>query len=164
MGIVELGHTGVWVTDLEVMRDFYEQVVGLTVTDSDDEFGIVFLSSRPNDEHHEMVLQRGRRAADDVHLVHQISWRVDSYETLQDCHRRLVEHDVRIQQIVTHGNAFGIYFFDPEGNRNEFYWSTGVDVPQPFRRTIDVDVDEGDALQVSQELIADDQPKYQPIT
>ena len=164
MGIVELGHTGVWVTDLDVMRDFYEQVVGLTVTDSDDDFGIVFLSSRPNAEHHEMVLQRGRRAPDDVHLVHQISWRVDSYETLQDCHRRLVEHDVRIQQVVTHGNAFGIYFFDPEGNRNEFYWTTGVDVPQPFRRNIDVDVDEGDALQMSRALIADDQPRYQPVT
>jgi catechol-2,3-dioxygenase len=164
MGVVELGHTGVWVTDLDVMRDFYTQVVGLTVTDSDDDFGIVFLSSRPNAEHHEMVLQRGRRAPDDVHLVHQISWRVDSYETLQDCHRRLVEHEVRIQQVVTHGNAFGIYFFDPEGNRNEFYWSTGVDVQQPFRRNIDVDVDEGDALQMSQELVTDDQPRYQPVT
>ena len=66
-----------------------------------------------------MVLQRGRYAPPDVQLMHQISWRVDSYETLQGCHRRLVEHDIRIQQIVTHGNAFGIYFFDPEGNRNE---------------------------------------------
>ena len=110
-----------------------------------------------------MVLQRGRYAPPDVQLMHQISWRVDSYETLQGCHRRLVEHDIRIQQIVTHGNAFGIYFFDPEGNRNEFYWSTGVDVQQPFRRTIDVDVNEGDALQMSQELITDDQPRYQPI-
>jgi sulfite reductase (NADPH) flavoprotein alpha-component len=90
--------------------------------------------------------------------------RVDSYETLQACHRRLVEHEVRIQQVVTHGNAFGIYFFDPEGNRNEFYWSTGVDVQQPFRRTIDVEINEGDALQVSQEFITDDQPRYQPVT
>ena len=94
-----------------------------------------------------MVLQRGRRrprrrsvGASDLlarRLVRDAS----------GCHRRLVEHEVRIQQVVTHGNAFGIYFFDPEGNRNEFYWSTGVDVQQPFRRTIDVEINEDDALQ-----------------
>ena len=62
MSIVGLGHTGLWVQDLEKMRDFYERVIGLTVTDSDDEQGIVFFSSQPEVEHHEFVLQRGRTA------------------------------------------------------------------------------------------------------
>jgi catechol 2,3-dioxygenase-like lactoylglutathione lyase family enzyme len=41
MPVVGLGHTGLWVHDLEKMRDFYERVIGLTVTDADDEQGIV---------------------------------------------------------------------------------------------------------------------------
>jgi catechol 2,3-dioxygenase-like lactoylglutathione lyase family enzyme len=47
MSITGLGHTGFWVDDLEKMRDFYSRVLGLTVTDEDEERRIVFFSSRP---------------------------------------------------------------------------------------------------------------------
>ena len=53
MAILGLGHTGLWVTDLPTMRDFYERVIGLTVTDEDEEQGIVFFSAQPDVEHHE---------------------------------------------------------------------------------------------------------------
>ena len=49
MAITGLGHTGLWVYDLPVMRDFYERVMGLTVTDEDAELGIVFFSARPDE-------------------------------------------------------------------------------------------------------------------
>src|SRR5215468_11003332 len=114
MPVIGLGHTGLWVQDLEKMRDFYERVIGLTVTDSDDEQGIVFFSSQPEVEHHEFVLQRGRTAAPGSMLTHQISWRVDSVETLQMYHHRFKAEGVPVQQEVTHGNAYGIYFFEAE--------------------------------------------------
>jgi catechol-2,3-dioxygenase len=139
MPIEELGHTGLWVNDLAVMRDFYERVLGLTVTDEDEALGIVFLSSRPEEEPHEFVLQSGRLPPADAKLTHQIWWRVDSLETLREFYRALVAGGTRIQQVVTHGNAFSIYFFDPEGNQNEVYWPSGVEVPQPFRKSLDVD-------------------------
>lgn len=63
MAIMKLGHTGLWVYDLPKMRDFYERIVGLTVTDEDPDLGIVFFSSRPEEEHHEFVLQEGRTSA-----------------------------------------------------------------------------------------------------
>jgi hypothetical protein len=34
--------------------------LGVTITDEDEERGIVFFSARPGEEHHEFVLQRGR--------------------------------------------------------------------------------------------------------
>ncbi len=40
MPVVGLGHTGLWVDDLERMRDFYERVIGLTVTGEGDEQGL----------------------------------------------------------------------------------------------------------------------------
>lgn len=46
-----------------------------------------------------------------------------------------------MQQEVTHGNAIGIYFFDPEGNRNEVYLRIERDVRQPFRKTVNLDQD-----------------------
>ena len=43
--------------------------------------------------------------------------------------------------IVSHGNAVGIYFFDPEGNRCEIYWQTGLQARQPFVERIDIEMD-----------------------
>lgn len=164
MPIVGLGHTGLWVTDLARMRDFYERVVGLTVTDADEEQGIVFLSSRPREEHHELVLQRGRTAPPGSMLSHQVSWRVDSVETLQMFHHRFKAEGVPVQQEVTHGNAYGIYFFDPEGNRGEVYLRISRDVRQPFRKSLNLEQSVEEVNAEAERLLADDGPRYQPVT
>jgi catechol-2,3-dioxygenase len=164
MPILELGHTGFWVDDLEKMRDFYTRVVGLTVTDEDPGVGIVFLSSRPGVEHHELVLARGRTAPAGTMLTHQVSWRVDSLETIIEYHRRFRTEGVDVQQEVTHGNAIGIYFFDPEGNRNEVYLRVDRDVRQPFRKSLDLDRDPEGILAEAESLLHDDGPAYQPVT
>lgn len=164
MPIQELGHSGLWVTDLEVMEDFYTRVVGLQVTDRDDGLGIVFMSSRPDVEHHEFVLQRGRTAPPAAMLPHQFSWRVDSLDTLIDYHRRFRSEQIPVQQEVTHGNALGIYFFDPEGNRNEVYLRIDKQVPQPFRKTINLDQDEEAIWAEAERLLADGGPAYNPVT
>ncbi|WP_308404367.1 VOC family protein [Streptomyces sp. ATCC 21386] len=161
--ITGLGHTGFWVYDLELMRDFYSRVMGLTVTDEDEERGIVFLSARPDEEHHEFVLQRGRTAPDGAKLTHQVSWRVDSLESVIDFHHRLRAEGIEVQQEVTHGNAIGIYFFDPEGNRNEVYLRLERDVHQPFRKTIDLDLPPEEILAESERLLTEGGPAYQPV-
>lgn len=163
MAIIELGHTGLWVDDLEAMQDFYERVLGLVVTDHDDDLGIVFLSSRPDVEHHEFVLQRGRTAPSGVRLTHQVSWRVDSLEAVLEFHRRFEAEGVQVQQEVTHGNAIGIYFFDPEGNRNEVYLRLERDVAQPFRKTLDLDQPPAAIWAQFEELMADGSASYQPV-
>ncbi|WP_406131618.1 VOC family protein [Streptomyces sp. NBC_00989] len=161
--ITGLGHTGFWVHDLERMRDFYSRVMGLTVTDEDEERGIVFLSARPDEEHHEFVLQRGRTAPDGARLTHQVSWRVDSLESVIAFHHRFRAEGIEVQQEVTHGNAIGIYFFDPEGNRNEVYLRLERDVRQPFRKTIDLDQSPDEVLAEAERLLAEGGPAYQPV-
>ncbi|MET8767242.1 VOC family protein [Streptomyces sp. NPDC004658] len=163
MAIVELGHTGLWVNDLDRMRDFYTRVLGLTVTDEDAERGIVFLSSRPGEEHHEFVIQRGRTAESGARLTHQISWRIDSLETLVAFHERFRSEGIPVQQEVTHGNAYGIYFFDPEGNRNEVYVRVDRDVRQPFRKTLNLDQPLAQIEAEAERLLHDGGPAYQPV-
>ena len=162
--IAELGHTGLWVEDLDKMKDFYTRVLGLTVTDEDAEAGMVFLSSRPDVEHHEFVLGRGRVGGPEVKVAHQFSWRVSSLEDVVEFHEILKREGVPVQQEVTHGNAIGIYFFDPEGNRNEVYWPTGREVRQPFRKTIDLEQPAEAVLAESDRLVAEGGPAYQPVT
>src|SRR5829696_1101507 len=122
--VTQLGHVGVYVHDLPMMRDFYTRVLGLTVTDEDPERGLTFFSSRPDAEHHEFVIMPGRTAPSDTKLVQQISWHVESVDDLLAFHRVLQEEGVTVQREITHGIALAIYFLDPEGNTIEVYWST----------------------------------------
>ncbi|MBV9329741.1 MAG: VOC family protein [Chloroflexi bacterium] len=162
--IAELGHTGLWVSDLPRMKDFYTRVLGLQVTDENEAEGMVFLSSRPDAEHHELVLALGRVGGPEVRVTHQISWRVARLEDVLDFHDRFRAEGIQVQQEVTHGNAVGIYFFDPEGNRNEVYWQTGRDVRQPFRKSLNLDQTPDAVLAESDELVAAGGPAYQPVT
>jgi catechol-2,3-dioxygenase len=159
-----LGHVGLYVRDLEMVRDFYRDMLGLTVTDEDLEAGILFLSARPDEEHHELALQRGRGTDDSVPMIQQVSWQVDSVEELQAFHRLFKQRGIPVQQEVTHGNALGIYFFDPEGNRNEVYYQIKEDVRQPFRKTIDLDLPAEQVLAESKRLVEEGGPAYQPVT
>jgi catechol 2,3-dioxygenase-like lactoylglutathione lyase family enzyme len=161
--ITGLGHTGFWVHDLKKMRDFYSRVLGLTVTDEDEERGIVFLSARPDEEHHEFVLQRGRTAPEGAKLTHQVSWRVDSLESVIEFHHRFRAEGIEVQQEVTHGNAIGIYFFDPEGNRNEVYLRLEHDVQQPFRKTLNLDQSPDEVFAEVERLLTEGGPAYQPV-
>lgn len=162
--ILELGHTGLWVNDLTRMKDFYTRVLGLTVTDEDEEQGMVFLSSRPDVEHHEFVLARGRVGGPETRVAHQFSWRVAALEDVLEYHVRFKAEGIQVQQEVTHGNAIGIYFFDPEGNRNEVYWATGRDVRQPFRKTLNLEQAPASVLADSDQLVEAGGPAYQPVT
>jgi catechol-2,3-dioxygenase len=160
MPIAELGHAGVHCNDLDVMRDFYSRVLGLTVTDEQRDLGVVFLSSRPDVEHHEFVLAKGRTAPLDAKLVNQFSWRVEEIADLQAFHRSFLEEGVTIASVVTHGNAIGIYFLDPEGNKLEVYWQTGLDVPQPFMKPISLEGSPQDVVAENSRLVAAGGPAY----
>jgi catechol-2,3-dioxygenase len=153
--VTRLGHTGIYVHDLDKMRDFYSRVLGLTITDEDLDRGLVFFSSRPKEEHHEFVIMRGRTGPADAQVVQQISWHVDSLEDLLEFHNILKNsNDVTVERELTHGIAIAIYFLDPEGNRIEVYWSTDKDIPQPFGRLLDLDQSAEAVLAQAEEMIA----------
>ena len=79
--VTGLGHVGIYANDLMKQRDFYTRIMGLQVTDEDiDGLGIIFMSARPEEEHHEFVLMKGRDAPEDAKLVQQISFTVESIE------------------------------------------------------------------------------------
>lgn len=138
-------HFGIHVTDLARMEEFYTRVVGLLVTDRgtlrDDGPTLVFLSHDP-DEHHQMVLVTGRPPGVEYNVVNQISFKLPGLTDLQAAHRRLREAGVKEFRIVTHGNAWSVYFPDPEGNRVELFVDTPWHTPQPFAEPFDIEAPE----------------------
>jgi catechol-2,3-dioxygenase len=131
-----LGHVGIWVKDLSAMTDFYHNVLGLQVSDTrDTPMDMVFLSAKPQEEHHETVLLSPPH---EERPLQQVSFYVDSLAELRAFHREFQARQVPVDMIVSHGNAVGIYFFDPEGNRCEVYWRTGKEVHPPYFKPIDL--------------------------
>ena len=149
-----LGHVGIYAEDIMKQRDFYTRVVGLQIADEDlDGRGMTFLSSDPEREHHEFVLMKGRVISDGAKVIQQISFIVPGLDDLKEYHRRLKAENIEIDRIVSHGNAFGMYFFDPEGNRIELYCKTGFPVPQPYGEPIDLEASNEELLEIARAAI-----------
>ena len=152
--IAELGHVGLRCHDLDAQLHFYTDVLGLTVTDHDPGLGIYFLSARPDTEHHELLLAKGRTVPADGRLIQQISFRCPQLEDVIGFYRRLAAAGTRFDMIVSHGNAVGVYFYDPEDNRCEVYWQTGLTARQPFVEHIDLDTDPEELIASIHESVA----------
>ncbi len=149
-----LGHVGIYVDDLMKQRDFYSRVMGLQIADEDiEERGMVFLSAHPEDEHHEFVIMKGRSGAADARVIQQISFTVDSLTELKEFHTLFKSEGVEIQRTVSHGNAFGMYASDPEGNTIEVYCKTGLPVPQPHGDPVDLDAPEDELMAIARAAV-----------
>lgn len=152
--IESLGHVGIYAEDLMKQRDFYTRVLGLTISDEDlEERGMTFLTADKDREHHEFVLMKGRVTRDDAKVIQQISFIVPSLDDLKEFHVRLLEEGVKIDRIVSHGIAFGMYFFDPEGNRIELYVRTPYKVPQPLGDVIDLSMSNDELEEIAKARI-----------
>ena len=144
--VEQLGHVGLYVEDLGTMRDFYEGTIGLTVTDTVPEAGLVFMSSRPDVEHHELLLIGPSETGQPGARLNQVSFRCRSLEDVHEYWKLLRAADVPIEMVVSHGNAVGVYFLDPEGNTVEVYWDTGLAARQPFMESLDFEQPLDDVL------------------
>jgi catechol 2,3-dioxygenase-like lactoylglutathione lyase family enzyme len=151
--IARLGHVGLHCKDLAKQKDFYTRVLGLQVTNEDPQMGMVFLSSRPKEEDHELLLCGGREV-DDVLLLQQMSWRCNDLNDVVGFHDRLKDYGVKFDMIVSHGNAVGMYFRDPEENRLEIYWPTGLDAKQPYLEKVDLSESPDEIMRKIKESVA----------
>ena len=137
--ITGLGHVGLFCNDLGTMRDFYTRVLGLTISDENLDRGICFLSAAPEAEHHELALVRAKEPAQKTHNVQQVSFKVKSLADVRAFYHRLLDAGIKIDRTVTHGIACSVYFYDPEDNRVELYYTTPYQVRQPLGEPIDLD-------------------------
>jgi hypothetical protein len=108
------------------------------VTDEDPTLEIVFLSARPEIEHHELLLSGGRDAPLAERLAQQISFRCDTVEDVIEHYQCLTAAKVEIDMGVSHGNAIGVYFYDPDHNRCVVYWNTGLRARHPYLEGVDL--------------------------
>ncbi|MDP6174507.1 MAG: VOC family protein [Rhodospirillales bacterium] len=104
------------------MVKFYTDVVGQTLSDRGParsaEVELVFFSNDP-DEHYQFVLVSGRPEDVDFSICHQVSFLIEDMEDLRAMYERVTAYGVKDIKPVFHGNAYSLYFDDPEGNMVE---------------------------------------------
>ena len=148
-----LTHTGVYTRDLEGMADFYGKVLGLMVTDRGTGItvprALIFMSSDPA-HHHQFVLSDGRPEGVPS-TVNQLSFLVKSLDEMREIKRRAEANGVARCSAVNHGNAWSLYFEDPEENLVEIYAETEWYVPQPFADALDLSESDADILEETRE-------------
>ena len=140
-----LGHIGFYVQDIELMKDFYANFMGMKLT----KVGPLgaFFSADPEGVDHEIALINGRTSLEDPHWIQQISMCVDSLEDLRDFKRRIHERGYQLDRIVTHASAIGCYFRDPENNPTEVFWLTGYTSWAQIGVPIDIDQSDEEVME-----------------
>jgi catechol-2,3-dioxygenase len=137
-----LRHLGMFVRDIERMSGFYKEVLGFTQTDSGHVRGhdVVFLT-RDEKSHHQLVMETGRSEHTGPGFgLQQISFQVSALEDLRVMHALVkARSDVGLIQTIDHGNAWSLYFRDPEDNRVEIYLDSPWYIPQPYGEVFNLD-------------------------
>jgi catechol 2,3-dioxygenase len=161
---LSISHVGLYVYDLQRMEDFYTRVLGFTVTDRGKVRGsdIVFTSWDPKD-HHQVALVNGRPKELAFNHINQISFRVSSVEDLQAIWQRVKnESDVTDMRPTDHGNAWSLYFRDPEGNRLEVFCDTEWYIAQPCLEHLDL-AQSANQIRAKSEAFCRNAPGFKPL-
>ena len=126
---VALKHVGIFVTDFDTMVDFYVRLFGFHISDMEKGArAVAFLTNDPK-AHHTFVIAGGRAPAAPS-TVNQLSFYADSLADVRRYWQALEQEPlVRRKYATTHGNAWSVYFWDPEGNRVEIYTDTPWHIP-----------------------------------
>ena len=161
---LQFAHMGIYVSDMEKMYDFYTRVLGFHVSDEGLNRGsrLVFLTRDAN-EHHQIVLAQGRPDDMSFNVINQISFRTGSLDDLKSMKSLLESEGIVEFRQVTHGNAWSIYFSDPEGNRLEIFVDTPWHIDQPAGEPVDF-ADSNEAITAATEAHVRTQPGYGSMT
>ncbi len=163
---LSLSHTTIAVQDLDTMVDFYTEVLGFHVTNrgapGPGQPELAFLSQDPA-EHHQMVFIQGADTPDhQIVFADHLAFRTGSLDDLRAVADRLAEAGVDQVHPVSHGNAWSLYFNDPEGNGLECFVDSPFHVAQPYLRGLDLDASDGEIVETTRAELSD-KPEFQPI-
>jgi catechol 2,3-dioxygenase len=142
MGL-KLSHAFINVCDVNKVAPFYTDVLGFRVTDRghiNGDIEAVFLSQDP-DNHHQIALAGTLKDNDGGRNLGHVAFRMESLDALRALKKRLASEGIAIGRELSHGNAWSLYFTDPEGNGVECFVDTPFHVSQPQGKPTDIYLD-----------------------
>ncbi len=166
---VSFSHVGLHCFDLEKMVDFYTNVMELTLTDRGElpfmgaNLKMVFLSGEPRD-HHQLALigEPARQVEQGAVLLNQLSFRLDGLPKLRQIKAAAERAGVSEFMPINHGNAWSIYFADPEGNTIEAFVDSPWYVRQPCGDPLDLSLSD-DEIERQTEQVYGSNPEFKTM-
>lgn len=159
--VTGLYHVGLHAKNPTQMAAFYRDVMGMQiVSDIDHPMArMIFLSSRPHEEAHELVFTSNPEGA-------HVAFKVETLADLRAFYQHIVDKGLLIKMAFNHGASLAFYFRDLESNLIEIYWPTDLASKQPDSYPIDLSLSET----TLREIIADhaaqaeaSQPEADPV-
>ena len=130
-----LRHVGIQSSDPAALAAFYQDVLGMQVVGGSPPGGpfgaSAFLSSRPDQESHEIAIFTSA-------AFRHLAFKVASLQDLRAAYGAVAGRGVGIKAALNHGVSLAFYFDDPDGNMVEIYWPTGLEFGQPYGHPIDL--------------------------
>ncbi len=163
---LEVAHSVLYVHDVDQMISFYRDMLGFEVTDRGP-IGpneIVFLSQIAN-HHHQVAFVTGRDEPSRSVTTHHTAYRsAGTLDDLKALHEKL-KADPAVSAIrpLTHGNAWSVYFQDPEFNGVEVFIDTPWHVKQPQGKALDLSRPNDEIVATTREAFADE-PEFGDIS
>jgi catechol 2,3-dioxygenase len=103
------------------------------------------------------VLASGRPQDATFSTVMQASFAVGTLDDLRAVRAKALANGAAALRALDHGNAWSIYFKDPEGNTVEVYLDKPFNVPQPHGDPLDLDKTDEEILRTTEAACRNDQ-------
>ena len=163
---LSLGHATLAVRDLDRMVAFYTEVLGFVVTNRGEPVPgmgeMAFISQDPA-EHHQIVLVHTPEPTPRAFMMaDHFAFRTGTLDDLRVIGERLAAAEVASVIPISHGNAWSLYFTDPEGNGLECFVDTPFHVAQPYAGGLDLSATDAEIEETTRGNI-ESLPEFQPF-
>lgn len=122
--VKRIAHVVLYVRDPERSAQFYCDVLGMRISakvPAGPYTGGIFLSFGEQD--HDLALfpaTHAERGKEFEHIGLEVDCNGD-LDALRRLYGKMLQHAVRINEVLDHGVSIGIYFFDPDGHQLEVF-------------------------------------------
>jgi catechol 2,3-dioxygenase len=163
---LSLGHATLAVRDIDRMVAFYTDVLGFHVSNRGEPVPgmgeMAFLTQDPTAHHQIVLVQTPEPAPRAFMLADHLAFRTASLDDLRAIGRRLATAEVASVIPISHGNAWSLYFTDPEGNGLECFVDTPFHVAQPYADGLDLSTSD-DEIEATTRGKLEGLPEFQPF-
>ena len=162
---LSLAHATRNAKQFDALLAFYCDVLGFHVTNQGEVPGgtkIAFISQDPNNHHQIAMVEVSEIADHGFVLADHLAFRTGSLDDLRILHAKLTSAGIDPILPICHGNAWSLYFNDPEGNGVECFIDSPFHVAQPFANGFDLDQSDEDITAATQALI-ESEPEFQSM-
>ena len=161
---LRLGHVTLAVRDIDRMVDFYGGVLGFHVTDRGEPVPgmgeMAFLSQDPSAHHQIVLVQTPEPPARAFMMADHLAFRTETLDDLRAIASQLAAAGVADVIPISHGNAWSLYFTDPEGNGLECFVDSPFHVAQPYADGLDLSASDAEVEATTRDRV-ESRPGFQ---